>query len=62
MKLSEKQHEALQSIFILLVLCLMLLTGCNKPILSKRQKTEDEKQMEFFKTQIKIKQYYITKI
>lgn len=60
MKLTEKQHLTLQSIFILLVLCLMLLTGCNKPILSKRQKTEDEKQLEFFKEQIKIRTHYLT--
>jgi outer membrane biogenesis lipoprotein LolB len=60
MKLSEKFKETLIYCFILLVLSFMLL-GCNVK-LSKRQKTEDEKQMEFFKEQIKIKKYYLTKI
>jgi len=58
MKLSEKFKETLIYCFLLLVLSFMLL-GCNVK-LSKRQKTEDEKQMEFFKEQIKIKQYYYT--
>ena len=61
MKISEKFKETLIYAFLLLVLSFMLL-GCNKPILSKRQKTQDELQMEFFKEQIKIKEYYITKI
>ena len=60
MKLSEKFKETLIYCFLLLVLSFMLL-GCNVE-LSKRQKTEDEKQLEFFKEQIKIKQYYLTKI
>ena len=47
MKLTEKQHLTLQSIFILLVLCLMLLTGCKE-----RRETEDEKQHRFFKEEI----------
>jgi len=58
---AEKFKETLIYIFLLCVLSFMLLS-CNKPMLSKRYKTEDEKQMEFFKEQIKIKQYYITKI
>lgn len=62
MKLPEVLKENLSYVFILLVLFLMLLTGCNKSILSKRKKTQDDIQMEFFKNQIKIKQYYITKI
>lgn len=62
MRLSEKFKESLIYLFLLCVLCFMLLTGCNKPILSKRQKTEDEKQMQFFKEQLKTRQYYITKI
>ena len=61
MRLSEEFKETLIYLFILSVLSFMLL-GCNKPILSKRQKTEDEKQLEFFKEQLKTRQYYITKI
>jgi outer membrane biogenesis lipoprotein LolB len=60
MRLSEKFKELLCYAFLLLVLSFMLL-GCNVK-LAKRQKTEDEKQMQFFKEQIKIKQYYLTKI
>jgi outer membrane biogenesis lipoprotein LolB len=60
MKLSEKFKEKLIYFYILLILSFMLL-GCNVK-LAKRQKTEDEKQLEFFKEQIKIKQYYLTKI
>lgn len=60
MKLSEKSKETLIYCFILLVLSFMLL-GCNVR-LSKRNKTQDELQMQFFKEQIKIKQYYLTKI
>lgn len=59
MKLSEKLKELLSYAFLLLVLSFMLL-GCNKPIFSKRKKTQDEIQMQFFKNQIKIKQYYYT--
>ena len=58
MKLSEKIKETLIYAFLLLVLSFMLL-GCNVK-LSKRQKTQDDLQLEFFKTQIKIKQYYYT--
>ena len=58
MKFSEKFKETLIYAFLLLVLSFMLL-GCNVK-LSKRQKTEDEKQMEFFKEQLKNRQYYIT--
>jgi outer membrane biogenesis lipoprotein LolB len=60
MKLLEKFKETLCYAFLLLVLTFMLL-GCNVK-LSKRQKTEDEKQMEFFKEQLKTRQYYISKI
>lgn len=60
MKLSEKFKETLIYCFLLLVLSFMLL-GCNVE-LAKRQKTQDELQMEFFKEQIKLRQYYLTKI
>lgn len=60
MKLSEKFKEALCYAFLLLVLSFMLL-GCNTK-LSKRQKMEDEKQLEFFKEQLKKRQYYISNI
>jgi outer membrane biogenesis lipoprotein LolB len=60
MKLSEKLKETLIYLYILLVLSFMLL-GCNVK-LAKRQKTQDELQMQFFKEQLKTRQYYITKI
>jgi outer membrane biogenesis lipoprotein LolB len=59
MKLTEKFKETLIYAFLLLVLSFMLL-GCNVK-LSKRNKTQDELQMQFFKEQIKIKQYYYAK-
>jgi outer membrane biogenesis lipoprotein LolB len=60
MKLSEKFKETLIYAFLLLVLSFMLL-GCNAK-LTKRQKTQDELQMQFFKEQLKTRQYYISKI
>jgi hypothetical protein len=59
MKLSEKFKENMCYAYILLILSFMLL-GCNKPILSKRQKTQDEIQLQFFKEQIKIRTHYLT--
>jgi len=61
MKLTEKFKENLCYAFLLGLVAFMLL-GCNKPILSKRHKTPDEIQMQFFKEQLKTRQYYITKI
>jgi len=60
MKLSEKFKETLIYTFLLLVLSFML-SGCNIK-LSKRQKTQDELQMQFFKEQLKTRRYYLTKI
>ena len=52
MKLSEKQHQILQSIFIIIVLlCMFFLGGCEN-----RKPTEDEKQMEYFKSEIQKRQ------
>lgn len=58
MKLSEKFKEALCYVFLLGIVVFMLL-GCNVK-LSKRQKTQDEIQMQFFKEQIKIRTHYLT--
>jgi len=60
MKLTEKFKENMCYAYILLILSFMLL-GCNVR-LSKRNKTQDELQMQFFKEQIKIRTHYITKI
>jgi outer membrane biogenesis lipoprotein LolB len=60
MKLSEKFKERMCYAYILLVLSFMLLS-CNVK-LSKRNKTQDELQMQFFREQLKTRQYYITKI
>lgn len=52
MKVSEKQHQTLQSIFIILILlCMFFLGGCEN-----RKLTEDEKQMEYFKSEISKRQ------
>ena len=48
MKLSDKQHLTLQSIFIILVLlCMFFLGSCES-----RKPTEDEKQLQYFKEEI----------
>lgn len=52
MKLSERHHQILQSIFIIIVLlCMFFLGSCEN-----RKQTEDEKQMEYFKNEIQKRQ------
>jgi hypothetical protein len=66
MRLTEKFKEFLIYVFLCLVLSFMMFAckptkGIDSELFSKRRKTEDEKQLEFFKQQIKIKTYYNAK-
>ena len=57
MRLTEKFKEFLIYVFLGLVLSFMMF-ACNTSKFAKRRQTEDEKQLQMFKEQIKLKQYY----